>query len=545
MRRSSALGLALAAFVLAGVAGELARSSTPLPLAPKVAIRDALRDPHVKRGLSRYHWDSVAVTPVDSQLERVSFSSGHRVVAEIAVRRDGSVRQSLVFNTMRVPYGDWIAYQPVLLVGLLLLFVLMTAVVPVMQLRNLDVLATVSLVAPVVLLQYRYLGLSILSAVPALAYLMVRCGVRALGSGGGQQNSTPLFDHLTAGWNPPERVRVLRTVLVALALVFVMVGVSSADAVDVIYAVMEGATKLVHGVLPYGHMPGDVIHGDTYPILSYALYAPLAIVAPVSTIWDSVDGALGIAVIAALACGAGLYRANVPARRRREPGEELGGLRAAIAWLAFPPLLIAASTGTTDVLLAAMLMFAVLLWRRPAASSTILAAAGWFKLAPFALVPIWLAPLRGRRLWAAVGALVGVSALSLTVLVGVGGTGGISAMIHGVAYQFSRGSPRSVWSVLGIESLQPLGQAAVIALVVGAAVRLRREPELASDRVRLAALTAAVLLGLELAADYWAFLYLAWVMPLVVLALMSEPAAQPTSERVRSAPELVADPLPA
>src|SRR5581483_2401593 len=142
-------------------------------------------------------------------------------------------------------------------------------------------------------------------------------------------------------------------------------------------------------------------------------------------------------------------------------------------------------------------------------------------------------------------ALVGVSALSLTVLVGVGGTGGISAMIHGVAYQFSRGSPRSVWSVLGIESLQPLGQAAVIALVVGAAVRLRREPELASDRVRLAALTAAVLLGLELAADYWAFLYLAWVMPLVVLALMSEPAAQPTSERVRSAPELVADPLPA
>ena len=55
-----------------------------------------------------------------------------------------------------------------------------------------------------------------------------------------------------------------------------MVGVSSFDAVDVVYAVMEGATKLIHGVLPYGHMPPGIIHGDTYPILSYALYAPLA-----------------------------------------------------------------------------------------------------------------------------------------------------------------------------------------------------------------------------------------------------------------------------
>ena len=28
---------------------------------------------------------------------------------------------------------------------------------------------------------------------------------------------------------------------------------------DFIRAVMEGATKLLHGLLPYGHMPGDVI----------------------------------------------------------------------------------------------------------------------------------------------------------------------------------------------------------------------------------------------------------------------------------------------
>ena len=90
--------------------------------------------------------------------------------------------------------------------------------------------------------------------------------------------STPLLAAITPGLDPARRVRWLRALMVVLALVFVMVGMSSFDAVDVIYAVMEGATKLVHGVLPYGHMPPGIIHGDTYPILSYALYMPLALV---------------------------------------------------------------------------------------------------------------------------------------------------------------------------------------------------------------------------------------------------------------------------
>jgi hypothetical protein len=193
-----------------------------------------------------------------------------------------------------------------------------------------------------------------------------------------------------------------------------------------------------------------------------------------------------------------------------------------VAWLAFPPLLITASTGTTDVALAAMLAGAVLLWRRPTWCNGLLAVAGWFKLAPFALLPVSLAPLRGRRLLGAIGAIAAVSAVSLGILLALGGIHGPSEMAHAVAYQFSRGSLQSVWSALGIEGLQPVGQACVLGLIAGAVVKLRREPELARDRARMAALSASVLIGMQLAADYWAFLYLVWIVPLVCGALYAD-----------------------
>lgn len=546
MRRFSALTLALGAFALAALGTAVMHSGTKLPLASKTAVRDALRNRTVTRNLRGVHWTRVSVSPVDAQLERVSFYAGPRIVAEVAMHPDGSVRQTVNFTRLSVPYGDWLAYEPALMFGLLLLFVLTTAVVPAARIRNLDVLALASFVAPVVLLQHRYQAASVVSVLPGMCYFMVRCACRGLArSPSIGPPATPLLDVLTARWTAAERVRILRLLLAALALMFVMVGVSSPNAVDVIYGVMEGATKVIHGVLPYGHMPGDVIHGDTYPILSYALYAPLARFAPVSSTWSSVDAGLGVAVAAALLSAAAVYKANL---RRGRPGrghlEELAGLRAALALLSFPPLLISVSTGTTDIVLAAMLVLAIVLWRRPAVSSTLIAAAGWFKLAPFALVPIWLAPLRGRRLWAASAAMVAVSGAMIGILVALGGTRGPSAMVHAVAFQLSRGSPQSVWSVLGIEALQPIAQAAVIGLVIGAAVRLRRDPRLALDRTRIAALSGAVLIGLELAADYWAFLYLAWVVPLLVLGL-PEPAAETVGEPVASRAKVIAAPLPA
>jgi hypothetical protein len=528
MRRLPALVVGLAVFAVAGAAATVSQHQPRLPLAPAAATRAAIRGIEQlpaadRRGL---HWDRTTVTAVDDQLERVSFYEGARIVAESAVRADGTIKQTVNFNRLQIPYGDWLAYQPALLTGLALVFVLMTGVAPLWRLRNLDVAATLSLIAPVVLLQYRYVGASVLAAAPGLLYLLARCASIALGAPRRSLPSRPLFEVLTPAWDAARRVRALRLALLAFVLVFVMVGVSSPNAVDVVYAVMEGATKLIHGVLPYGHLPGDVIHGDTYPILSYALYAPVAALAPVNSTWDSVDVALGVGVLATLASAWTLLRAVAGSRRgragRREPEAEIAGLRAALSWLAFPPLLITASTGTTDVMLGSMLVFAVVLWRRPAVSSGLLAAAGWFKLAPFALLPVWLAPLRGRRLLAALASIGAVSAAMLGLLVAIGGIHGPSEMIHSISYQFSRGSEQSLWSVLGADRLQSLAEAGVLALIAVGAVRLWRDPELAADRTRVAALAAAILLGLELSADYWSFLYLVWVVPLLCLSALGD-----------------------
>jgi hypothetical protein len=518
---------ALTAFVACAALLTAIHSRPPLPLRAGSAIAAVRHDPTAWSRLRGAHWDHVVVSGVDHRLDRVRFSLGPRIVAEFAVTKSGSVVQELDYRRLVVPYGSTIAYEPGVLLGLSALFIVMTGVVPLRRLRNLDVLAAVSLLAPVILLQYRYLDASVAAALPGLVYFLGRCAWVGLGAQSPPAPSTPLLTSLTASWEPRRRLRLMWVGAAALALIVLMVAISSTDAVDVAYAVMEGATRLVHGVLPYAHMPGDVIHGDTYPILSYAAYAPLALIFPVSSIWDSVDGALAVAGVAALLVAAGLYRhvAGRRGRAGRSVQEQEAGVRAALIWLSFPPVLIVVSTGTTDVVLAAVMLFAVLLWRRPAASSALLAIAAWFKLAPAALVPMWLAPLRGRRLILAVGAMAAVSAAMLAILIGVGGVAGVRAMVHAVAYQFSRGSPQSGWAALGLGWLQPLGQAGVLALIAVIAVRMFHDRDLSADHSRVAALAAAVLIGLQLVSDYWAFLYLVWVVPLLAMSVLGEPAA--------------------
>jgi hypothetical protein len=109
------------------------------------------------------------------------------------------------------------------------------------------------------------------------------------------------------------------------------------------------------------------------------------------------------------------------------------------------------------------------------------------------------------------------------VLIGLGGLAGIGAMVHAIGFQFQRGSFQSPWEALGLTGLQPLGQACVLAIIAGAVVRLRRDPDRFADRARIAALSAAILLSLQLVADYWSFLYLVWIVPLVGLSLFAQP----------------------
>ena len=370
---------------------------------------------------------------------------------------------------MRVPYGDWVAYEPALIVGLCALFVLMCGVSPVAA-------PTQSRRGRGAVARHRRRAVPApLSRPPASRPPGPGCctccsGAPARPSARGASHRRRRHCSLRSlpGSIRRDGFGGYARCWSSLALVYFMVGVSSPDAVDVIYAVMEGATLLIHGVLPYGHMPQGIIHGDTYPILSYAAVH-----------------AAGAGVTRSLPVGLGRRRARGrgPGRARRRLGSRSGpqrvprrvsgvrrpveveeaGLRAALAWLAFPSVLITVSTGTTDIVLAAMLAIAVLLWRRPTLCTGILAGAGWFKLAPFALVPVSLAPLRGRRLAWALAAIALVSLPMVALLLALGGLNGpagddprrllpVHARLRAVVVERARDRRRSSRSQRGASS---------------------------------------------------------------------------------------------
>jgi hypothetical protein len=561
VRRPSAT--LVAAVVLVASFGALSAtraSHRPLP-SRTAALRAVLRDPRAARLLAHgERWRSLRVSPVDAGTARVTFFDGPRVVMEVALTPRRRVARLVDFRQLRTPYGAPLSHRGWLIALGCVAFALATAVVPLRRVRNGDVVALLALVVPLALLDARYAAASTLAAVPSLVWLIARCAWAGLGPSRPAPPSRALLLALTPSWPDAQRVRLLRLAVVVAALAVAMMTLSAPFTVDVGQAVMEGGTLLLHGVLPYGHLPGDVFHGDTYPLLSYLAYAPLAALMPVHDDWDVANGALVVAAASALAVAWMLGRGTrprglrAPAHRwERVAGEEdaapqgpdaTAGLRSALAWLVYPPLVVTVSSGTSDVLLAVLLAAALVAVRRPLASVALVVLAGWFKLVPFALLPIWLARLRGRALVVAL-ALLAASALATgALLLALGGAAAPARMLHALAFQFERRTLHSAWTLLGIEWLQPLVQAGVLALVAGAAVRVRREPALAADPARLAALAGAVLLGLQLAGYYWTYLYLAWAMPCIVLGLLG-PASPPASALRRRIPvrEPVAHPV--
>jgi hypothetical protein len=183
--------------------------------------------------------------------------------------------------------------------------------------------------------------------------------------------------------------------------------------------------------------------------------------------------------------------------------------RLTLAWLCFPPVAIAVAAGTNDLLLAAAIAIALASTRR---SILALTAGAWIKLAPLALLPLWLVRTRGRG-WQAAAAL---SATLIAILVTLGGPGALREMLHALSFQLSRGSAQSAWSLLGIEALQPIAQAATLAGIAWATAN--------ANRLNLAAAAGAILAALQLSASNWTYLYVVWLFPALAFALLKSGA---------------------
>jgi hypothetical protein len=321
---------------------------------------------------------------------------------------------------------------------------------------------------------------------------------------------------------PPASVRLLLPAgALAAGLAFlvgfrVLLNVVDGNVIDVGYAGVIGADRLLQGMPLWGAFPHDNLRGDTYGPALYLGYAPFGLVWPWSGTWDDLPAAHAAAVTFDLACMGGLALAG------RRLGGPRRGLLLAYLWAACPWTLLVANSGSNDTLVGATVLLAFLLLGRPFARGAGIALAGLTKFAPLALGPLFAT--YGRSLHAALLTALGAAVAAALLLVpAVTGPGGLPRFWERtLGFQAGRDSPFSPWGLYGgLESLQAAVTLAAAALALAVAVVPRRR-----DALTVAALGAAVLLAVQLALDHWFYLYVAWWLPLALIALVL-PAVRP------------------
>jgi hypothetical protein len=392
-------------------------------------------------------------------------------------------------------------------IGLCALFVLPFARPP-LRLLHLDLAVLLAFSISYAFFGAGELGVSVPSAYPLLAYLLVRMVIAA--------RRPPA---------PPPRLLVGPGFLV-LACAFlvafrVALNVVDGNVIDVGYASVIGAHRILDGAPLYGAFPPDNPHGDTYGPVTYAAYVPFELLFPwTSGTWDDLPAAHAAAVAFDLGCALALWVLG------RRLGDGARGWLLAYLWLAFPFTLMVANSGANDSLVALLVLGALLAASRPAARGAMIALAGLAKLAPRAHAPQVAAnPPRRPVAFGAAFAAVAVLALApfdLSVL-----------WERTLGFQQDRDSPFSIWGHYGLPGgLQAAAQALAAAFAVGVAFARPSDPR------ALAALAAAVLIALQLAVDHWFYLYLVWFAPLTWVALLAGSARStpPAAARPRPAP---------
>jgi hypothetical protein len=342
---------------------------------------------------------------------------------------------------------------------------------------------------------------------------------------------------------PPPRLRLLvSTRWLALGVVFLIgfriaLNVTDSNVVDVGYAGVIGASRIVHGRALYGDYPSDNEHGDTYGPFNYELYVPFEQAFGWSGTWDELPAAHAAAIFFDLLATGLLFLIG-----RRMRGPTLGVVFS-YAWVSYPFTLFALESNSNDSLVGALVLAAVLAasYRAELARAgrgALIALAGLTKVAPLAL-----APLLGTYGLSELSPARRVRALSLYVLgfLAVLALCSIPALRHDslheiyertIVYQSNRGSPFSVWGLYGLQGLERVVEIAAVVCALALAVLPRRP-----DLVGLSAACAVVLLLVQLGLEHWFYLYIPWFFGVLIVALfgrLSYPAECPLA--VASAP---------
>ncbi len=327
----------------------------------------------------------------------------------------------------------------------------------------------------------------------------------------------------------PGRARPLRLLVptswLAIGVIFLLgfrigLNVTDSNVIDVGYAGVIGAQRIVHDKPLYGGWPTENEHGDTYGPFNYEAYIPFQQIFGWSGKWDDLPAAHAAAIVFDLLAVALLFLLG-----RRMRGPTLGVVLA-YAWVSYPFTLFALESNANDTLVAVIVLAALLAasYRSrlaPTARGAMAALAGLTKFAPLALVPILATDgLRqtGARQRPRAFALFGLAFL------GVAAIASIPALRHDtlhtiyertIEYQANRGSPFSVWGLYGLHGWEQAVELMAVALALLLAVVPRR-----ADLVGLAAACGAVIVALQLGIEHWFYLYIPWFFPLALLALL-------------------------
>ncbi len=350
------------------------------------------------------------------------------------------------------------------------------------------------------------LGLSAPSIYPFMLYLLVRMLLLAAGRG-----------------RPREPLRVLiPTPWLAIALIFLIgfrigLNVINSNVIDVGYAGVIGADKLIHGAQLYGHFPLDNPAGDTYGPVNYFLYIPFRLIWGWSGMWDSLPAAHAAAITFDFLTMVGLFVLGWSVRGVKS------GVVLAYLWAAYPFTSFVLMSNSNDALVALLIVASLVMMRFALLRGALGAMAGLTKFAPLGLAPL---------LWRGVGPWPPTRKL-VTFVIGYVGTIGLAMLpvflsndwhwfwARTIDYQATRPAPFSLWGLWGgYHQTLHLPEHIVLGAAVALGLAAPFLPRGNRTHVEVAALGAAIIIALQCGITYWFYLYIVWFFPLVVIALV-------------------------
>jgi hypothetical protein len=431
--------------------------------------------------------EKVALVIVDPEIGRVSESwTGYQVAWKMARGYSGSFGHKL-----NAPY----VFLPLCAIFLLGLLDWRRP----WRVANLDLFVLLGFGVSHFFFNRAEIGVSVPLVYPLLLYLLGRglwIGIRGRGEG-----LRPVWP---ATW----------LLIAALFLVGFRVGLNVADsgAIDVGYASVVGADRVAHGEQLYGNFPDDVSRGDTYGPVNYYAYVLPEAIWPWSGSWDDLPAAHGGAVLFDLLTFGLLFLLG----RRVRPGPEGRMLAATLAfgWAAFPYTAYVLESNSNDALVSVFLVATLLAMSRPALRGAMASLAVFTKFAPVLLAPMLMTYRATRRSLVAFALAFG--GVAIAVMLWPALDPGLHTFYERtISYQANRDSPFSIWGQ--VDGLAPL-RTAILVLVAGMALAFAFWPRRKS-LTQVAALGAALLIGAQLTAEHWFYLYIVWFYPLLLVAM--------------------------